>query len=206
MIISTGMRTDIPAFYAKWLDNRLKAGFVYVRNPYFRNQVTKYVLDPRVVDCICFCTKNPTPILPYLDEELSKYRQFWFVTITAYNKDLEPNVADKTKVVEAFKRISTRVGPNAIHWRYHPIFYGNDIDKQRHIEEFCKIATALKGYTNECVISILDLYEKVKRNAPGIYPPSIDEQIELVKELVKIAGENAIWHRSFRPLRGLCGR
>ena len=27
MIINTGMRTDIPAFYADWFVNRLKAGF-----------------------------------------------------------------------------------------------------------------------------------------------------------------------------------
>ena len=196
MIINTGMRTDIPAFYSKWLLNRIKEGFVYVRNPYYKNQVTKYVLNPSVVDCICFCTKNPTPIIPYLDGELSKYRQFWFVTITAYSKDYEPNVPDKTKVIQAFKEISKRVGPNAIGWRYDPIFYGNGYDKQKHIEEFSKIAKALKGYTNSCVISILDLYEKVKRNAQGIYPPSESEQMDLVKELVKIAKENDITIRS----------
>lgn len=196
MIISTGMRTDIPAFYAKWFDNRLRDGFVCVRNPYYKNQVTKYILNPCVVDCICFCTKNPTPIIPYLDGELSKYRQFWFVTISAYGKDYEPNVPDKTKVIEAFKQISKRVGLDAIHWRYDPIFYGNGYDRQKHIEEFTKIATALKGYTNFCVISILDLYEKVKRNAPGIYPPSKEEQIKLVKELVKIASDNGIKIRS----------
>ena len=127
MIISTGMRTDIPAFYAKWLDNRLKDGFVYVRNPYYKNQVTKYILNPEVVDCICFCTKNPSPIIPYLDGELSKYRQFWFVTITAYGKDYEPNVPPKDKVIEAFKEISKRVGPNAIHWHTIQYFMGMDM-------------------------------------------------------------------------------
>ncbi|MBO7515330.1 MAG: DUF1848 family protein, partial [Lachnospiraceae bacterium] len=34
MIINTGQRTDIPAFYAEWFANRLKEGFVCVRNPY----------------------------------------------------------------------------------------------------------------------------------------------------------------------------
>ncbi len=34
MIINTGQRTDIPAFYSRWFVNRLKAGFVLVRNPY----------------------------------------------------------------------------------------------------------------------------------------------------------------------------
>ena len=52
------MRTDIPAFYAKWLRNRIREGFVCVRNPYYPNQVTKYSLSPEVVDCIAFCTKN----------------------------------------------------------------------------------------------------------------------------------------------------
>lgn len=195
MIISTGMRTDIPAFYSKWFINRIKEGFVYVRNPYYQNQVTRYELNPQVVDCLCFCTKNPSPILPYLDE-LDKFRQFWFVTITPYGKDIEPNVPDKNKVIESFQEISARVGINGIGWRYDPVFYGNGFDLQRHIKEFEKIAKALKGYTNSCVLSFLDLYEKVKRNAPGIYPPTIEEQKELGKALAKIAKENGMTIRT----------
>ena len=192
MIISTGMRTDIPAFYSKWLINRINAGLVCVRNPYNEHQITKYELNPNVVDCICFCTKNPIPLLDHIDKELKPFRQFWFVTITPYGKDIEPNVIDKPKVIEAFKTLSNKIGKNAIGWRYDPIFYGQGWTKEKHIQEFTKIATALKGYTNFCVISILDLYEKVKRNAPGIYPPSREEQLELLKELVKIAKENGM--------------
>ena len=33
MIINTGCRTDIPAFYSKWLMNRIREGYVLVRNP-----------------------------------------------------------------------------------------------------------------------------------------------------------------------------
>ena len=190
------MRTDIPAFYSKWLDNRLKAGFVCVRNPYNKSQITRYLLDPKVVDCITFCTKNPAPILPYLDGELSKFRQFWFVTINGYESEYEPNVPALHKVIEAFKSISIRVGKNAIHWRYDPIFYGNGIDKQWHIERFTQIASMLRGYTDTCVISFLDLYEKVRLNAREIYPPSFDEQKELIKELVDVAKRNGITIRS----------
>ena len=60
MIINTGMRTDIPAFYSEWFVNRLKAGFVLVRNPYNPHSVARYRLSPDVVDLIGFCTKNPT--------------------------------------------------------------------------------------------------------------------------------------------------
>ena len=63
MIIQTGMRTDIPAFYSKWLLNRIKEVLVYVRNPYYKHQVTKYSLNPSAVDCLAFCTKNPHPLI-----------------------------------------------------------------------------------------------------------------------------------------------
>ncbi|MBS7265250.1 MAG: DUF1848 family protein [Treponema sp.] len=33
MILNTGQRTDIPAFFPEWLANRIKEGFVLVRNP-----------------------------------------------------------------------------------------------------------------------------------------------------------------------------
>jgi hypothetical protein len=42
------------------------------------------------------------------------------------------------------------------------------------------------------VVSILDLYNKVKRNAPDIYPPEKSEQLTLLKEFVRIGRENDI--------------
>lgn len=54
--------------------------------------------------------------LKYLDE-LDKYKQYWFVTITPYGKDIEPNVPDKEKVIESFKKLSNHIGANAIGWR-----------------------------------------------------------------------------------------
>lgn len=57
MIIFASGRTDIPAFYSNWFLNRIKAGFVDVRNPYNNQQVTRYKLSPDVVDCLVFCTK-----------------------------------------------------------------------------------------------------------------------------------------------------
>ena len=68
MIINTGCRTDIPAFYSKWLMNRIREGYVLVRNPYYKSQVTKYSLNPNLVDFLAFCTKNPEPMLQYLDK------------------------------------------------------------------------------------------------------------------------------------------
>ena len=189
MIINTGCRTDIPAFYAKWLMNRIREGYVLVRNPYNPNQVTKYNLSPEVVDCLAFCTKNPEPMLTYLDE-LDMYKQYWFVTITPYGKDIEPNVPDKQKVIESFKKLSDHIGIDSIGWRYDPIFLENGFDVNRHIECFEKMAKELKGYTHNCTISFLDVYEKVKRNAPDIKTPTKEEQMEIAKAFSKIGKEN----------------
>lgn len=189
MIINTGCRTDIPAFYAKWFMNRIREGYVLVRNPYNPNQVTKYNLSPKVVDCLAFCTKNPEPMLTYLDE-LDKYKQYWFVTITPYGKDIEPNVPEKQKVIESFKKLSNHIGVDSIGWRYDPIFIGNGFDVSKHIECFENISRELKGYTHNCTISFLDLYEKVKRNAPDIKPPTKEEQMEIAKAFARIGKEN----------------
>ena len=45
MIINTGQRTDIPAFYAKWFMNRIKEGYVLVRNPYFTSYIVKKICN-----------------------------------------------------------------------------------------------------------------------------------------------------------------
>ena len=50
MILNTGNRTDIPAFYTPWFMNRVKSGEVLVRSPYAENQVTRYRLDPALVN------------------------------------------------------------------------------------------------------------------------------------------------------------
>lgn len=54
MIINTGMRTDTVQYYSDWLLRRFAEGFVLVRNPRFPHKVTRYELDPPVVDCVVF--------------------------------------------------------------------------------------------------------------------------------------------------------
>ena len=190
MIINTGMRTDIPAFYSEWLMNRIREGFVCVRNPYYSLQVSKYSLSPDVVDCLAFCTKNPHPMLKYLDELKEKYNMFWFVTITPYGKDLEPNVPKFEIVLEDFKILSSKIGNNAVALRYDPILINKEYSVEKHIEMFEEFAKNLKGYTEDVTISFLDLYVKVKRNAPDIRPPTNEEQKLIAKEFVKIGKDN----------------
>ena len=159
-----------------------------MRNPYNPKQVTKYSLSPEVVDLIAFCTKNPLPMLPFLDE-LKPYGQYWFVTITPYGKDIEPNVPDKETVMEGFKALSDVVGVDSMGWRYDPIFIDKKHSVEWHISEFEKMAESLAGYTKTCVISFIDIYKKVERNFQGAREVSKKDRITLGKEFIRIAGK-----------------
>ena len=191
MIIQTGMRTDIPAFYSKWFLNRLHEGYVLVRNPYEPSMVTRYRLDPEVVDLIGFCSKNPTPMLPHL-HELRDYGQYWFVTITPYGTDIEPHVPPKEQVMETFKRLSDAVGPDAVAWRYDPILLTETYTMERHLEDFGRMTRNLSGYTTSCVISFVDLYQKVKRNFPTLRALTHEEKMELGKQMIQIANDSGM--------------
>ena len=186
MIINTGQRTDIPAFYAPWFANRLREGFVCVRNPYNPQQVSRYRLDPSVVDVIGFCTKNPEPMFPYMDL-LRDYGQYWFVTITPYGRDIEPNVPDKHHLLDVFRRLSDTVGVNAIGWRYDPIFLSERYTADYHLRAFEQIASALDGYTKTAVISFIDLYPKVRRNFPEVREVPGEARLTLGKEMIRLA-------------------
>lgn len=195
MIINAGMRTDIPGYYSEWFYNRIKDGFVYVRNPYYPEQITKYILSQDVVDCICFCTKNPKPMLNRMNE-LSGFKQFWFVTITPYEKDIEPYVPNKLNVMESFKKLSEKVGIKAISWRYDPIFITEKYNLDFHIKSFEKMAQNLSGYVDNCVISFVDLYQKTKRNFSGVREVTRDERLKLGEAFADIGKKYGIKIRS----------
>ncbi|MDE6251813.1 MAG: DUF1848 domain-containing protein [Lachnospiraceae bacterium] len=191
MIINTGSRTDIPAFFSDWFYNRIKEGFVLTRNPYYPNQVLKYKINPDVVDCIVFCTKNPQPMLDRI-EEISRFNQFWFVTITPYEKDIEPFVPDKNIVMDTFKQLSDIVGIKAISLRYDPIFITEKYNLEFHITEFEKMCRNLNGYTDNCVISFIDLYAKTKRNFPSVREVNINEREIIEKKFSEIGRKYGI--------------
>lgn len=186
MIINTGQRTDIPAFYARWFANRLREGMVLVRSPYNPVSVTRYRLDPEVVDVIGMCSKNPAPLFPYMDL-LRPFRQLWHVTITPYGKEIEPFVPDKRSVLESFRRLSDMVGPQCMVWRYDPILINEQYPAERHIRAFSYMARELEGYTHTAVISFIDLYEKTRRNFPEVRSVDRENRLMLGRAMVEIA-------------------
>ena len=46
MILSVSRRTDIPNYYSEWFYNRIKEGFLYVRNPMNIHQISEIKITP----------------------------------------------------------------------------------------------------------------------------------------------------------------
>ena len=194
MILSVSRRTDIPNYYSEWFFNRLKDGFLYVRNPMNFHQISEIKISPDVVDCIVFWTKNPLPMMERLDE-LEAYNYYFQFTLTGYGNDVERNLPNKkTSDIPIFQELSNKIGKEKVVWRYDPIFFSNRYNVQYHLKAFRSIAEALSGYTEKCVISFLDIYPKNKKNMDNLlsYDLSDSELREFAKELSNIAKENHI--------------
>ena len=194
MILSVSRRTDIPNYYSEWFYNRIKEGFLYVRNPMNAHQISEIKITPDVVDCIVFWTKNPLPMIKRLDE-IKEYNYYFQFTLTGYGNDVEVNLPNKkTKMIPVFQELSKKIGKQKVIWRYDPIFFSDRYTEEYHLKAFKSIAEALSGYTEKCVISFVDIYPKNKKNMDGLSSHELndDELREFAEKLSKIAADNNI--------------
>ena len=186
MIISASRRTDIPAFYAEWFINRVKAGYCLVPNPHNRKQISRISLAPNNTSVIVLWTRNPGPMLPYLGELDDRGIHYCFqFTVMNNPREIDPHTPSLHASLEAFRRLVDHVGPHRVIWRYDPIVFTETTHCEFHIEAFADIADQLEYLTHRCVISIVDAYRKTKSRMtslskiPGFkvegYQPAIHE-------------------------------
>lgn len=192
MILSASRRTDIPNYYSEWFLNRLREGFLYVRNPMNAHQISRIDLSPDVVDCIVFWTKNPENMLGKL-EYLRDYTCCFQFTLTGYGRDIEPGLPDKRgRLIPAFQRLSEELGKERVIWRYDPIFINKKYTEEYHLRAFEEMAGSLAACTERVVISFVDMYAKMRRNTAGleIAPVPEDAMFRLAGKLAEIASAN----------------
>ncbi len=159
MILSVSRRTDIPALYAPWFFQRLKAGEVWVRNPMNPRRIMQ--IDLRDAQGAVFWTKNPLPMLGRL-EELGNLPFYFQFTLTPYGRDWEPGLPHKRQVLlPAFQALSRQLGPERVLWRYDPILLDPVWTVERHIDTFARMASLLDGFTTVCTLSFLDEYRSI---------------------------------------------
>lgn len=160
MILNISGRTDIVAFYSHWLEKRLEEGYIDVRNPFNPKLVSRINIDD--VDAILFCTKNPKPILKML-KKINKPIIFQ-ITLTPYQKEIEPNVPSKHEIIDSIKEISKMIDKEYIYIRYDPIFLSHKYNLTYHKKAFQKMCELLDGCVNHIIISFLDEYKNVIKN------------------------------------------
>jgi len=200
MIISVSRRTDIPAFYAEWFMNRIRAGFCTVPNPFNRHQVACVSLRPEDVDVIVFWTRNARPLLPHLAElDRLGYRYYFQYTIMDNPRAFDPQAPTLAAALRTVRELSDRVGAQRVIWRYDPIVVSSVSPLDFHLGVYDHIARALRGRTQRSVISLVDRYRKaegrLRRLADqGIEVMTCDEGMlaALVPALAQIASDNGM--------------
>ena len=192
MIINTGGRTDTVQYYLPWLLRRFQEGYVLSRNPLFPNNVTRYELTPDKVDCVVFCSKNYSPILPRLREITDRFNTYFFYTITAYGRDVEPGVPSIDESIETLKELSSIVGKKRLAWRYDPVLLTEKYTVERHLETFDDMCSRIAPYASRCIFSFVEMYRKLDTNMPELIPMSEKDMDDIASGLGRIAANHGI--------------
>ena len=200
MIISASRRTDIPAFYAEWFMNRIREGYCTVPNPFNPKQVSRISLKPEDVDVIVFWTRYPRPLMHFLDELDGRgYRYYFLYTLMNNPRALDPKSPSHKRSLNTFRELSHCIGRDKVIWRYDPIVFTRISDLNFHRETYQRIAEELKGHTNRCIFSIVDIYRKATKRLKllegqgiRILEPPEEKFSELMKSMSDSAAINGM--------------
>ncbi len=198
MIISVSRKTDIPAFYAEWFINRVRAGYCTVPNPFNPKQISRISLKPEDVAVFVFWTRNPRPLMRYLDElDERGYKYYFQYTLLDNPRELDPKSPSLKVKLDTFRELSQRVGQRRVIWRYDPIVLSSITTPEYHLERHAYIANQLKGYTFRNVISIVDEYKKTQKRTEALIKQGIEfyewdpeKYGDFVRKLVENAQRN----------------
>jgi len=168
MIISASRRTDIPAFYARWLMGRLRAGFCTVRNPFNAAQVSHVSLCPDDVSALVFWTRDPRPLLPLLPEiRAMGHEPFFLFTLLGNPRALDPKCPEPETGLAAFEALAGAL-PGRVTWRYDPVALTEATPPDWHRRMFEALASRLAGRADRVVVSLVEPYRKIARRMAAL--------------------------------------
>ncbi|MEI7769354.1 MAG: DUF1848 domain-containing protein [Chloroflexales bacterium] len=164
-IISVSRRTDIPAYYADWLRQRMERGFTAYPNPHSGKPVF-IDLRPESVRCFVFWTRNPHPLFKHLDYIDARYqrRHYMHITINGLPETLEARNPKIDVALRSVAHLADRYGPDYVQWRFDPIIISSETPVELVVERFADLSRRLAGMTRRCYFSFVDLYQKTRRN------------------------------------------
>jgi len=176
-----------------------------VPNP-FSNRTYRVSLEPEEVNAIVFWSKDYNPFISILKkiEPIYKHRFLFHLTINGFQnraKQLfEPNTPDFQTAIQSAIYLAEHYSKESVLWRFDPIILSTITPNSERIKAFEYLAGKLEGVVTRCYISFVDLYGKVRRRFEKLeqatdirfYRPQFSEQVEIVRQLNKIASNHEI--------------
>jgi Domain of unknown function (DUF1848) len=191
-IISASRRTDIPAFYALWLMNRIRAGYCYYPNPVYPTKFYRVSLRKEDVSGFVFWTRHPAPLIPHLPElDRAGFAYYFQYTVIGYPRTIDGSSPPLEIAIKAFHSLSEAIGPERVVLRYDPIILNTEITAEWHRNNFRRLADAIGSSAHHLVISIIDPYMKTQKRL-GTADNGVSYSIDAYSDLLNwIATEAA---------------
>lgn len=172
-VISASRRTDIPAYYLKWLISHCKEGKITVRNPLYKQNVRTVDLRPEAVEWIVFWSRNYGPFLNN-KSAFSDYNLFFHFTVLSHTRHLEKSHITLNRALDQASRLAGFYGGRRIIWRYDPLVFwqdGNQIKTNFNKQEFTLLCREMSSFgIYSCYFSVATPYRKFEIRFKKAYP------------------------------------
>lgn len=129
----------------------------------------------------------------YSHEITDRFNCHFHYTITAYGKDVEPDVPSIDESIETLKELSAQVGKEKIIWRYDPVLLTDKYTIAYHFETFDYMAERIAPYVDRCLFSFVVWYKKLAFNMPELQPISDTQKDIIAKGLREIAARHKLY-------------
>jgi DNA repair photolyase len=173
MIISASRRTDLPAFFP---EETIK-NIIKLCKPVQQSILpSEKVIEHGVV----FWTKNPEPIIPYL-QLLDKNNIVYYFQYTLNNyPELEPNVPSLKNRIDTYNKLGKLIGYDRIKIRFDPILICSNppLPIDTVLNRFYDISYLLNIDTKDITFSFVDYYPKLPQRIKTLTPSETNYAIQ----------------------------
>ena len=170
IILSASRATDLAACRVPWLLDALRQGGCDWRNPF---NGTRTRIDFGRARVIVFWSKNPTPLLPHLNEiETRGLAPVFQLTVNDYEREgFEPGAPALGQRLETFERLSARYGRDRVVWRFDPLLISRTTPVEELLHRIVALGDRLHAWTSRLVFSFADIrtYARVARRCAAAH-------------------------------------